>query len=361
MRSTSQNRTITHVVPTTLSGRCGVGDYAVRLAQGLNQLGYHSTFLGVGHEHFGAHRRESGNGGHILLDSNEPSVVLDATRELQPQTVIIHLSPFGYHPDAAPYWLLTFLKQLRRACPTNLITVFHEVWQPFSLLSRRLYKSFTQRRLLTEIAIQSDCYVTNTSARLSRLQKVASGVPGYALPVFSNVGEAEDFPEVKQDTAVVFGSAKQRALCWSSINKFADIVEKLPVVKFLDIGPGQVPIPISIRDRVEVKGLVSSSEVHELLSSAKVGLLHYRQSDLGKSGLLAAYASHGSSVVNLCKWERLSEGLAEEYFISATQWSEKRIQISRRDLWLWYQNHRLAKAAMFYAQLIGSMKYSMPS
>ncbi|MGH1587946.1 hypothetical protein ACRBEV_05840 [Methylobacterium phyllosphaerae] len=342
-------KNVLHVVPTTLPGRCGVGDYAVRLAGAISRFGIRSVFLGVGHEHFATHRESPDLPDTALLTTNEPFEVLRVSRLMKPDTILLHLSPFGYHPDAYPHWLLIYLKQLRSFNRLRIGIVFHEIWQSPALFSRRIYKSILQRHLLSKIAKCADFFVTNTAERCRKIKSIATDVPGYSFPVFSNVGESTFLPENKHDVAVVFGSIRQRMLCWAALSEAQAEILKLPVTKILDIGPGIATIPRSLRDQVEVKGLLPLAEVDGILSEAKIGILSYDSLELAKSGIFAAYAAHGNAALNLGRMSNFSDGLSEKHFVQLDECSSQAVETSRRNLWHWYQGHTLNEVADFLA------------
>ena len=84
-------------------------------------------------------------------------------------------------------------------------------------------------------------------------------------------------------------------------NQYEEILKKMSIKKIIDIGP-KLEISKKIKF-INIKriGVKSKNYISLLLRDSKVGLVFYPVDQMTKSGIIAAYASHGLVIVNLCK------------------------------------------------------------
>jgi len=340
---------VLHIVPTTLPGSCGVGDYAVRLAKAMQDFGSRQMLLGVGHEHFVSHCYHTAPEGHLWLDHSDPQAILAIIHDLAPHTLFLHLSNFGYDAKAYPQWLLRVLRGCRRQGLCQIATFFHEIWQKPALFSRRLYRSVFQRRLTLEIARLSHKCFTNTRERMELFCYHLPKVPFALIPVFSNVGELDAFPAKKARNAVVFGSPTRRQACWDALANQGDLLARLRIDAIIDVGRDDMQIDPALAFIVHRTGLLPDTEVSALLARATWGLIHYSPADFGKSGIFNAYAAHGQAVLNLGPTGIASEGLEKgQHFLQAGAIGTLENGCALKlggSLWEWYQDHSCKRVA----------------
>lgn len=291
---------IVHLVPSLVPGVCGVGDYAVRVATGLQARGIPSAFVACGTELIDRADENDPLGPFptVTLTTNLGASLaahLDACRA---GTVMLHYTGNGYDPFGSPTWLANVLRDHARSRETRIVTFFHEVWQEPSLFSRRLYRTWFQRRVIRQICAASDYIVSNTQERVAALSPYHSRGCEY-LPVFSNVGEAMYAESKDRGLAVIFGLPRRRQQTWDALARVPQVLEQLGIRRIVDIGPPAVAVPEPLTDIADVRGSLEADAVSALLAEASVGIILYNNAELGKSGILAAFAAHRLCVVNL--------------------------------------------------------------
>jgi hypothetical protein len=115
----------------------------------------------------------------------------------------------------------------------------------------------------------------------------------HVLPVFSNVGEPDEVPpfERRSPCVVVFGGKKNRT--YQDNGRIPRrLVQQHGFERIVDIGPWKKVDEVR-GEHLEFCGVLSSGEVSNRLSDAKLGLIAYPATRLTKSGAAAAFASHG--------------------------------------------------------------------
>ena len=125
--------------------------------------------------------------------------------------------------------------------------------------------------------------------------------------VFSNIGELKKNKKLKlrKNIAIIFGNNYQKEILYNDIlankNQYEEILKKMSIKKIIDIGP-KLEISKKIKF-INIKriGVKSKNYISLLLRDSKVGLVFYPVDQMTKSGIIAAYASHGLVIVNLCK------------------------------------------------------------
>ncbi|MCS3953193.1 hypothetical protein [Salinibacter ruber] len=211
--------------------------------------------------------------------------------------VLLEYSGYGYATRGAPLWLL---RGLRKACGNGgvpLTTIFHELYAMGPPWTSAFWASPLQRFVTARLARISAGIVTNRPSAVSWLQRyrVSEGIPVKVQPVFSNVGEPEVLPgfEKRSRQAVVFGGGGRKSLVYHEHqNVLQEFVDREGFSTILDIGPTVDSVP-SEESWSRPLGILSEDEISDQLSNVSLGLLSYPGSRLGKSGVAAAFASHG--------------------------------------------------------------------
>ena len=134
-----------------------------------------------------------------------------------------------------------------------------------------------------------------------------ASAPHRVLPVFSNVGEPAVLDNEREASIVVFGSEAIRSQSYAfgdgEIFRFA----KRHNLRIHDIGkPMQdATMANSLADADVVRhGMLPPEQVSQALATARFGALSYPADHVGKSGIFAAYAAHGTCPVML--WPELA-------------------------------------------------------
>lgn len=241
-------------------------------------------------------------GGPLHAPVRELSARTD-TRGWAGDVLLLHFSGYGYHKRGVPSWLLKDLKGLRERFRVFGV-VFHELYASGAPWQSAFWLSGMQRRIARELAGQADFWLTNREQAGQWLRKQAPEAPHRVLPVFSNVGEPPPAEHEREASIVVFGSAGIRApaYAWNDgeIFRFA----KRHGLRIEDIGAPLQDGALAnrlVEEGVRVRGMLPAEEVSQALSQARHGALAYPGDCVGKSGVFAAYAAHGTCPILLWK------------------------------------------------------------
>lgn len=230
------------------------------------------------------------------------ATLADTVRQLAHGTerepvILLEYSGYGYANRGAPLWLL---RGLSCVCGENgipLVTMFHELYATGMPWTGAFWISPLQRLVAAKLARSSAAIVTNRHSAVSWLQRYrsSSATPIRVQPVFSNVGEPEEIVpyEQRRSHIAVFGGGGRKAKVY---DKHRDslrwIVNRKEFAQVVDIGPSDDSfLPNETWSRP--LGVMSAEEISDWLASASLGVLSYPGRRLGKSGVAAAFASHG--------------------------------------------------------------------
>src|SRR5262249_9681353 len=117
--------------------------------------------------------------------------------------------------------------------------------------------------------------------------------------------------------------------------------------KIFDIGPRSSPIPASLAGVPVISmGALPLLGVSEVLQRARFGLLAYPFDVLGKSGVFAAYAAHGTIPIVFPERRGSFDGLeAGVHFLDALNpemhMKDQKLALIQTQLGSWYASHSL--------------------
>lgn len=167
----SEVASILQIVPRTPAGRDGVGDYARILADCLQR-------------HYGL--------ATIFITTTSPEIA-QAKEHFGP--ILLHYVNYGYHKRGVPFWLPTFLQQLKRSSSGRLLTIFHELYASGSWSQSAFWLRPMQMRIARSIAQLSDISMVSSHVLGKQLERLAPRARISVHPVFSNFGEPALSPE----------------------------------------------------------------------------------------------------------------------------------------------------------------------
>lgn len=230
------------------------------------------------------------------------------------QTIIyLQYSGYGYQSRGVPLALLGTMRRMKRQ-GMRIGIFFHELYAFGRPWNSSFWLSPAQRHVCAELARLADFWMTNRCASADWLLRAGGRKPYAVLPVFSNVGEAEQYRVQRQRVLIVFGSAGMRQRAYiaggSSLLHWA-AAEGLRII---DIGAAMVD-----RDLVErlksigasMLGRLPVEAVAKYMSDAAMGLVAYPLSFIAKSSVFAAYAAHGVAPIVCSDSGECREGLRE--------------------------------------------------
>ncbi len=294
-------RSVVHIVPGLVPGECGVGDYAVKLAQMWKTQGVESSFVVGGPDQRNRTLELDARGPFRILPLkvSSPEEMTSALFSLSFDTVLLHMSGFGYEANNAPEWLAKGLAEYRKHSLATIATFFHELWQKPILWKRTIYRWYFERKVIRSVFDSSDAFFTNTNSRFNILRNWDEKKIGLCVPVFSNVGGIDHQSNKENDLAVMFGLARHRRPAWYSLATKFNALEILGIRRIVDIGPSDFELPGKLQPYIVSRGKLSDAAVSDLLARSRYGFIHYEVDQLGKSGVFNAYAAHGVCTINL--------------------------------------------------------------
>jgi len=280
----------------------GVADYARSLAHTLGAFnGIDTVYLSAtGSDTKGLIEDDLNT---VWVRSHKPDclacMIASLCAESKARAVLLHFSGYGYQKRGAPLWLLKGLRIWRHRTRTvRLLTVFHELYASGRMWQSSFWLSPVQKGIARHILNLSAGAITPTAIYENRLRHWRRGdVEIKCMPVFSNVGEAEDAipPSARAAIAVVFGLAGIEDRLFGDYRpRLERIVAAVGIKRVIDIGPRFSPVPSSIGGAPVISmGTLSPVRVSEVLQKVKFGFVAYPLHVIGKSGVFAAYAAHG--------------------------------------------------------------------
>ncbi|MBC7971495.1 MAG: glycosyltransferase family 1 protein [Verrucomicrobia bacterium] len=323
----------------------GIGDYAFTLAKGLLQQNIHTHFMTFRQENALANSIEQFP--IIQLPTDSPQAFVDAIPK-QIQWVILHFSDYPYDPKrGAPFWLVNALALMKRERSLKLLIMFHE-FPSFYLLKKTFYRFPWQQSVAWNLAKLADVVITNNAVTKTMLAKRLHQ-PIINLPVFSNIGELEQPPLLKQRQRrlIVFGTAGRRARIYQrSQAMLINCCQLLGIEEIWDIGPSLQLEQTEVAGMPLVqKGKQSAEAISRLLSESIAGIVHSTDNGrLAKSGVFATYCAHGLVPIVTQEQSPLMDGLqANVHFLFAGRHAQplsmSHLQSIAENAHQWYNQH----------------------
>jgi len=351
---------IIQVVPSFPPVVSGVGDYALLLAEELRRRhNLHSRFI-VGDPDWAGESETQG----FPVTKAPARTPQSLARLLSEQAcaelpVLLHYVGYGYEKRGCPLWLVKGMEQWRRASgQRRLVTMFHELFAFGPPWRSSFWTSPLQRRLTVALAGMSDHCVTNIRrfARYLESRLAARSKRVNVLPVFSNVGEFYQRERGRNNEMVIFGGAGWREAAYTnSKDALIKICQALNINQIHDIGP-RLSARFELPSRVEWHGPLSASEVGEVMRNARFGFFTYPTPYLGKSGIFAAYASHGLVPITVDENVETNEDQLQinDHFLTcgALADNDDSIYAIGEQVHAWYTEHCLAVQARKYAAML---------
>jgi len=265
--------------------------------------------------------------------------------------VLLHYANYGYHRRGCPFWLVEGLRRWQqRGASRKLITLFHEVWATGPPWRSSFWLFPLQKRLAAVLARLSVGMVTSLELYARMVGSWAGNRPVRVMPIASTIGEPLAAPSLAERAPrlAVFGGAGVRARAWTrEAAALAAACRELGIEEIVDIGP-----PAGAPQRlgglpVREMGVLPAAEVAAVLLGSRAGFVSYPPPFLPKSGIFAAYCSHG--VVPVCAWSRRARpaGPLPPFWRLGLDPAE----VAQRAR-AWYGEHDLARQAEVFRELL---------
>lgn len=260
--------------------------------------------------------------------------------------VHLHYVGYGYSARGIPGNLVRALEKWKQNKRNQLLVTFHELFAASNIpWKSSFYLQKYQKFLFFRLSKIADYAITS-----GHVFEPHFTYPVFKFPVFSNIPVPPFlFPfEMRNDYAVIWGNLEAKRSAYSLLVKYYDhITQHWKWTKIIDIGvvdpePPTLPVPIVYL------GFLSAIEISSLLSSCKYAVLTtYSPDYFSKSGIFAAYASHGLAVLSAPSKENYfasMDGLSESiHFQKINKEDYQHPSFLASSLNAWYGEHDLAK------------------
>ncbi|XHX75845.1 MAG: hypothetical protein RBJ76_15475 [Stenomitos frigidus ULC029] len=350
-------------LPPTIDG---IGDYAVTLAKGLLQSHICTHFMTAQPEKMFSDDRFP----IVPLHTHDPQAFVDAIPR-QIQAVILHFSDYPYDAKRGiPVWLVTALKAMKQQRSLRLLVMFHE-FPSFYLLKKTFYLFPWQRSVAWQLAQLANVIITNNAVTKTLIAKYFSAKaiqsPILNLPVFSNIGELEQPPPLKQRQRrlIVFGTPGRRARIYQrSHAMLTNCCQFLGIEEICDIGsPLHLHQSTLAGARFVEMGEQPAATISQLMSDSLAGIVYSTDNGrLAKSGVFETYCAHGLvPIVTQATASRLDGLHTDTHFLFAGMQAQplamERLQAIADSAHQWYAAHNQANTfKCFSAQLVAANK-----
>jgi len=344
------------IVPDLPPSINGLGDYAYLLANKLKINGFplQIEFIVAGYQ-FNKFNIFNGFNVHALQMQTSKSL-FQLLNNLNAKLVHLHYVGYGYAKRGAPIWLYLGLIKWRQQDENILITTFHELFANSKFpWTSSFWNQWVQKIICKKIYLASKAVFTSKESFKEELFSFNPFIDIYVLPVFSNFGEMNDYKEIslRDKGLIILGSSEKRLIVYEKYkNELNLICQKYSIDYIIDVGPKFGKFPILNVPIIEY-GVLNPNEISDLLKKNSFGIIAGHKSDqFAKSGVFAAYASHGIVVFaldpNFCKIE---DGInLNKHFVTIYSQDINNEFISK-SIYDWYSKHSLEKQCKSYAKI----------
>lgn len=361
-----------HITPKHPPAICGLGDYATVVGTRIeaDYPGVRCGYVAGGHQRledlrtWPMRRNVTGTTTGATIWNACRELVAEQSASAEHAAIVLHYSGYGYDPSGAPTWLAEALeKRPPDLSAIRVVTFFHELYATGRPWQRAFWASRRQRSVAALIARHSDVLITNREQSARWLETATGRQAGSIpyLPVCSNVGEPSVLApwDERLRRAVTFGSATFKAFALQrEAAAAAHLFKRLGIEELVDIGE-QSPVAAGEFSRHGVRvtsvGRLPADEVSEILQSSRVGFLDYPPDFLAKSGIFAAFSSHGVVPVLRSRRGKPGDSLAADEHFFALPESEgidaAALPRAATRVFQWYRKHDSGAHAQLLADL----------
>jgi hypothetical protein len=345
------------IVPDLPPNVNGLGDYAYLLAKQLKvDLEDLKIDFIVGGNLKYYHSKLNGFNVYSLPEKSANSLI-SLLSKLDSKVIHLHYVSYGYSKRGVPFWLYLGLFKWLKKSDSILITTFHELFAKTIIpWTSSFWNQCLQRFICKKLAILSKHIITSRDSYGNKLRNYNPDCNIIIMPVFSNIGEMDCFflNTKRERGLIVLGSgATRRSIYKNYKNQINDICHKFSIVKIIDIGPDFGNLP-TFNVPLIVSGVLNSSEISYLLKHNQFGLIGaYGSKYFAKSGVFAAYTSHGTLVVSLNTNFKHNDDGIEPNKLFATLYSHNiDFNAITRAAYQWYYQHSLRKQTLIYSNIL---------
>lgn len=360
---------VLQIMPRVPPAICGIGDYSLRLARELSaNHDIRSSFLCAGTN------ATIPEGGTEYPTAKLPALTARALvqhvrqRETPYQAIVLHVSLYGYQKRAIPFWLSRAVSMLsQKPDSPPLVAMFHELYASGSMKTSAFWLQPFQKMILRRLVRGADALRTNREAYAAWINQVSGrrAPTTTIMPVFSNFGELAIPPKLadRPPSMVMFASGIHGGMnAFQSHIAATELCRKFQLSSLHIIGGPPPRSEFMEGVRLIYQKHLPGDHASPLLTSCRMAYNAYHPEYLGKSTILAAFASHGLAVITHGEQPNLSDGLQENREVLHQHSLEhgqipawKELQVIADHLHAWYAPHSLANNAASYAKDILSL------
>jgi len=289
-------RNIIQIVPTYPPNIGGVGHYAKLLAQKFTKKGIKSKFLV-------SDLSDCKKMNNVELFGKKTLKLSNLLKNYNSKEIILHFSGYGYAARGLCFDLIKYIKDWKqRDKKHRLITIFHEIYARGPAFRMSFWTYFPQKYLAKNLLKLSDAVITTNKENQLILNSFTKNK--------------------RKKIAIIFGGIFQKKTLYKNIflnkDRYYNLLSKLSIKQILDVGPQVKNLKKIINIPIKAVGIKSKKFISNLFSEAKVGLIFYPISQMPKSGIVAAYASHGILIINFCekKIYKNNEFIPDTHFVA---------------------------------------------
>lgn len=293
--------TVVHLTAELAPMPGGIADYVAILGGELARHGLDQRYLvtGTANGRRPAPETFAGRDDVVVLRFPSSGELTRVLGDLDPSSVLLHYSGYGFARRGAPVWLVTGLSAWKRARPgSRLVVMFHETWASSTVpWQSSFWLSSLQKACVRRLVRLADVVVTNTQFYAQRLRGLLrSHVPLRVQPIFSNVGEPEQVPpfEDRHPICVVFGRGGHRRRTWERFRPYFARLGELGIERIVEIGSEpEATVGLEWPLPAERLGPLPAAAVSAHLLQARFGLFECPVRLACKSGVFLALTAHG--------------------------------------------------------------------
>ena len=351
-------KNIVQISPTFPPNIGGIGNYTKLLADFLEKKGIKSKILVSDH-------LDNKNKKQTLFGKNNKNLYL-LLENTNSKEIILHFSGYGYASRGLCFNLIKSLEKWKQiSISRKLITIFHEIYASGPIYRMSFWTSLAQKYLAKKLLKLSNVAIVTSKHNHTILSSFDKKKKIIYSNVFSNIGELKKNRKLqnRKNIAIIFGSTHQKGILYNDIlvnkNQYENILNKMSIKKIIDIGP-KIEISKKIKF-INIKriGVKSKNYISFLLRNSKAGIVFYPESYMATSGIVAAYASHGLVIINLCKEKifKTNEFISDVHYISKIKENNSsNLQKIANQTFRRYKRNNLNKTATLLINIIKNNK-----
>jgi hypothetical protein len=345
------------IVPNLSPFIDGVGDYALKIAKKLLIYNLFDITIIIAGNPFYSNCNISEINTITVTKKNH---LFDILTSLKSNKIFFNYVGYGYNRRGIPFWIYFNLQKWKKSNNNNkLVTTFHELYAvSFNPLTSSFWNQFLQRYLTKKIILLSDSIVTNKSNNLKYIKSISENILSHSFPVFSNIIEPENILfQKRKKHIVIFGTYSNKEIIYSKqLDSLINICVYFNITEVIDIGP-KCKLPNVPNLKFVQKGILEDAEISKVISSSYIGIIgRYNNIDFAKSGVFAAYASHGLLIICLNKCHQVYDDLilGEHYLDIDTYHNKFNYLDLCKSVYKWYIAHSLNVQSEYYLRILCS-------